>query len=148
MFHLPFLVELSPLYLAQARLTIWMLIDASRRDVNPYWFWIILAFQPIGAWAYFFVYKARDFSHGTGWLGNLFTRRPSVEELRYRVEQVPTVAGHLELAERLIETKEFAEAEPHLKAVLSRKTEHGVACSPWRSVTARQTDQGRPSPCC
>jgi hypothetical protein len=127
MFHLPFLVELSPLYLAQAALTIWMLIDASRRDVNPFWFWIILAFQPVGAWAYFFLYKVKDFSQGSGWLVNLFTRRASLEELRYRVEHAPTVLGHLDLAERLIETKEYEEAEPHFKAVLSRETEHGVA---------------------
>ena len=60
MFHLPFLYELSPLYLAQAGLTIWMLMDANRRGVEGYWFWLILGFQPIGAWAYFFAYKVKD----------------------------------------------------------------------------------------
>src|SRR5262245_49125561 len=46
MFHLRHFTEFSPLYLAQAGLTIWMLIDASRRGVEFYWFWIILFFQP------------------------------------------------------------------------------------------------------
>jgi hypothetical protein len=127
MFHLPYLVELSPLYLVQGGLTVWMLIDASRRDIHPYWFWIILAIQPIGAWAYFLVYKVKDFSSGAGWLGNLFTRRPSLEELRYRVEQAPTVARRLELAERLIETEEYEEAETHFKSVLQHEPEHGAA---------------------
>jgi hypothetical protein len=77
MFHLPFFLDLSPFYLAQAALTIWMLIDVNRRSVNHYWFWIILWFQPIGPWAYFFLYKARELPFGTGWIGNLTTRRPS-----------------------------------------------------------------------
>src|SRR5262249_50335423 len=83
------------LYLAQAALTIWMLVDANRRGVESVWFWIILWFQPLGAWAYFFSYKLSDFrlGVGTGWMSNLFTRRASLEELRYRVEQSPTVAA-------------------------------------------------------
>jgi hypothetical protein len=127
MFHLPFLVELSPFYLFQGALTIWMLIDASRRDINPYWFWIILVFQPIGAWAYFVLYKVKDFSTGSSWLTNLFTRRASLAELRYRVEQSPTTARHLELAERLVEAQEYEEAEAHLKSVLQHEPDHGTA---------------------
>jgi hypothetical protein len=127
MFRPPFFAELSPLYVAQVALTIWMLVDAHRRGVESYWFWIILFFQPIGAWAYFFLFKVRDFSPGTGWLANLFTRRPSLDELRYRLEQSPTMAAHLELAERLLEEKEYEEAEPHLNAVLKREPDHGTA---------------------
>src|SRR5262245_5309414 len=92
-----------PLYVAQLGITIWMLIDAHRRRVDVYWFLIILAFQPIGAWAYFFMYKIHDFRGDSGWLTNLFHRRPSLEELRYQVEQTPTVANRLELGERLVE---------------------------------------------
>ncbi len=122
--------ELSPLYLAQAALTIWMLVDASRRGVEFYWFWIILFFQPLGAWGYFFAYKVKDFTRGglsTGWLSNLFTRRPSLEELRYRAEHSPTPALRLELAQRLLEEGEYEEAEPHLKAVLAREPDLGTA---------------------
>src|SRR5439155_18431893 len=64
---------------------------------------------------------------GTGWLGNLFTRRASLEELRYRAEQSPTVTAHLDLAERLVEIQEFEEAQPHLQAVLTREPDHGPA---------------------
>src|SRR4051812_11727639 len=127
MFHIPFLYEYWPLTLAQGALTIWMLVDSSRRGVESVWFWIILWFQPIGPWAYFFVYKIRDFRLGSGFLTNLLTRRASLEELRYRVEQSPTVAAHLDLADRLLELKEFDEAVPHLQSVLAREPDHGMA---------------------
>ena len=49
--------ESTPLFFAQAALTIWMLVDASRRRVEFYWYWLILFLQPIGAWAYFVMFK-------------------------------------------------------------------------------------------
>ena len=52
----------TPLWLVQAAMTIWMLVDANRRGVESYWFWIIFIFQPLGPWAYFFVYKIKDFT--------------------------------------------------------------------------------------
>lgn len=127
--NLPFLYELSPLYLLQAAVTVWMLVDASRRGVEYYWYWLILGFQPLGAWAYFFLYKLPDLRGGTapGWLTNLFHRPPSLQELRYRAERSPTVTSHLDLGERLTETGAFAEALPHLEAVLAREPEHGQA---------------------
>jgi hypothetical protein len=114
----------SPLWIAQAALTIWMLIDANRRGVEYYWFWLILAFQPLGAWAYFLLYKAKDLRAGQGWLANLFHRPPSLQELRHRTERLPTIANRLELGERLVEAGEYAEALPHLEAVLARESEH------------------------
>src|SRR5947209_1491542 len=122
--HLPFLYELSPLYLAQAALTVWMLVDANRRGVDYYWFWIILAFQPLGAWAYFVLYKAKDFQGGQNWLAGLFHRPPSLQELRRQVERSPTLVHRLELADRLVETGEYAEAQPHVEATLAREPEH------------------------
>jgi hypothetical protein len=122
MFHLP--SEWSLLYVLQAALTIWMLVDVSRRGVEFYWFWIILIFQPFGAWIYFFLYKARELGGGHRWLSNLFHRRPSLQELRHRVERLPTMACRLELSERLVEIREYAEALPHLEAVLEREPEH------------------------
>jgi hypothetical protein len=122
-YHLPYLYESSPLFLLQAALTIWMLVDANRRRVDSYWYWLILALQPFGAWAYFVVHKAQDFRGGTGWLAALFYRPPSLAELRHRVEQTPTVTSRLDLAERLVETDEFAEAVPLLEAVLAREPE-------------------------
>src|SRR5438552_4689299 len=118
------LTEWTILGVAQAALTIWMLVDANRRGVEPAWFWAILFFQPLGAWAYFFAYKVHDFRVRSPWLADLFHRRPSLEELRHRANQSPTPANWLALAERLIEVKEDAEALPHLEAVLSREPEH------------------------
>jgi hypothetical protein len=116
--------SLSPLYLAQAALTVWMLVDAYRRGVEVYWYWIILIFQPLGAWAYFFVFKAKDLRIDLGRLTGLFHRPPSLEELRRRAERSATLASRLELAERLAEVGEYAEALPHVEAVLMREADH------------------------
>src|SRR5260370_2901322 len=121
---LPSLFEFSPLYVLQAVLTVWMLVDANRRGAEHYWFWVILFFQPFGAWAYFFVYKVKDFQGGAGWSGNLFQRRASLSQLRHQVEQAPTAAARLELGERLVEIGEFSEALSHLEAALHREPEH------------------------
>jgi hypothetical protein len=127
MFRYPELYQFSPLYIAQAAFTIWMLIDASRRGVEYYWFWIILFFQPLGAWAYFFVYRIRNFDGGLGWLTNLFQRKASVQELRHRAKALPTTANRLELAERLVQTGAYDEAQPHLEATLAHEPEHCLA---------------------
>ncbi len=124
MFHNPFLVELSPLYLAQLALTVWMLVDAYRRGADFYWYWIILVFQPLGAWAYFFLCKSKDFHVTRGWVTGLFDRPASIEELRHRAERSGTLASRLELAERLTEAGEYAEALPHLEALLAREPDH------------------------
>jgi hypothetical protein len=114
----------SPLYLVQAALTVWMLVDANRRGVEYYWYWIILAAQPFGAWVYFFLHKARDFQDGSSWLAGLIHRPPSLQELRHRVARSPTSAHRLELGERLVELGEHDEALPYLEAVLAREPEH------------------------
>src|SRR5947209_16802288 len=98
--YLPFLLEswaLYPFYLVQAALTIWMLADANRRGVEQFWFLVILFFQPLGAWAYFFTHKVRDFRGGGGNpLAGVFQRRPALEELRHRAERLPTMSNRLE----------------------------------------------------
>jgi hypothetical protein len=113
-----------PLYLLQAAMTVWMLIDANRRGAEYYWYWIILVGQPFGAWVYFFLYKLKDFQEGHNPLAALFHRPPSLQELRHRVEQSPTVAHRLDLGERLVELGEYDEAMPHLEAMLAREPEH------------------------
>src|SRR5262245_5003109 len=117
--YLPYVNEVPYLYVAQIGLTIWMLVDANRRGVETYWYWIILMFQPLGAWGYFFIYKARELRIGKLSFGGLFQRRASLQELRYRVDRAPTMANRLELAQRLIETNVPSEAVAHLEAVLT-----------------------------
>jgi hypothetical protein len=138
----PLLRGLSPLYLAQGAFTIWMLVDLNRRGVEPYWFWIVFFFQPIGPWIYFFVYKVRDFGRGgSGWLGGGFQRRPSLEELRHRAELSPTAANRLDLGERLIEAGAHEEALPHVQAMLSREPDH---CRALYALARAQRALGRP----
>jgi hypothetical protein len=127
MLHFPYLIEMSPLYMVQAALTVWMLIDASRRSVDGWWFWVILALQPVGAWVYFFNYKWPDLRSGSSGLTNMFQRRISVQELEHRVERSPTALNRLELGKRLVEEGRFEEALPHLQAMLAREPEHCAA---------------------
>jgi hypothetical protein len=122
--YFPLLYEFWPLYVLQAAITIWMLVDANRRGVEQYWFWIILAFQPLGAWAYFFLYKVREFRGGSNWFAGLFQRRPSVVELRRQVQRTPTMAARLELSKYLVEGGEYAEALEHLEVVLGHEAGH------------------------
>jgi hypothetical protein len=141
MFYFLHSLEFSPLYLAQVAITIWMLVDANRRGVEYYWYWIILAFQPIGPWAYFFIYKARELQGGHGWLSGVFHRRPSMRELRHRVERSPTPANQLELGERLVEGAAYAEAVPYLEAMLVREPEH---CPALFLLATCRRGQGHP----
>jgi hypothetical protein len=140
-FHLD-LFGLSPLYLAQAALTIWMLVDANRRGAESHWFWIILFFQPIGAWIYFFLYKVRDFTGERRWMADLFHRRPSLEELRHRADLSPTLANRLELGERLVEAGAHDEALPHLQAMLAREPDH---CRALFALARAHRGRGQPA---
>jgi hypothetical protein len=124
--YFPYLYD-SPFGIAgllQIGMTIWMLVDANRRGMDYYWFWIILVFQPLGPWAYFFAYKIRELRGGTAGLGGLFQRRASLAELQYQTERSPTMANHLALAERLIEIGQPGDALPHLEVVLTHEPEH------------------------
>ena len=127
MHYLPFLAEMPYLYLVQAAFMVWMLIDCNRRGADSTWFWVILLFPGFGAWAYFFVVKVRDFHGFERWNLWHFQSRPSLDELRYRVEQSPTQTNHLALAERLMEQGEHTAAMPHLEAVLAREPDYGLA---------------------
>jgi hypothetical protein len=121
-YYHPYLFGLSPLYLVQAVMTLWMLIDSGRREVESWWFWVILVLQPFGPWAYFFMYKVKDFKGGS--LGNLFQRRIPLQELRHQVERSPTALNRMELGVRLVQEGMFEEAIPHLEAMLAREAEH------------------------
>jgi hypothetical protein len=111
------------LSVVQVVLTVWMLIDAYRRSADAIWFWVILLFQPLGAWIYLFAVKVKDFRTPQGlalWQGG-----PSLTELRYRADNVPTLANHLALARRLIQRREYDEAVPHLESAVKIEPEHG-----------------------
>jgi len=127
------------LALAQMAFTIWMIVDAYTRRAEPFWLWVIILVPLLGAWAYFFAVKAADFRHGS--LPSFFHRRPSLDELRYRADEVPTLASHLELAERLVEKGWFDEAIPHLEAARKREPNHGQVLY---LLALSQAAEGRP----
>jgi hypothetical protein len=128
------LFALTPwwLYLPERAFAIWMLVDAYRRGVDYFWFFVIFFLPFIGSLAYFFAIKINDFRFVRSGSVNssvqglfAYLTRPSLDELRFRAQQSPTFANHLALAERLMEKQDYAGAVPHLEAALERETEHG-----------------------
>jgi hypothetical protein len=106
--------------LVQMGFTIWMLVDAYHRHVEQYWFWVILFFQPLGVWLYFFAVKFRTLRlPGKRQALYSWDSKQPLDALRHRVERTPTVANRLALAERLMQKGVHAEAIPHLEAVLA-----------------------------
>lgn len=127
------------LYLAQVAFTLWMLVDAYRRSADYFWLWIILLVPGFGPWVYFFAVKCGDYSGFR--FGFLFQRRPSLDELRYRAEQVPTLASRLELAQGLMERNQHGEAIPLLEAARKQEPDH---CQVLYSLAVCHAEQGHP----
>ncbi len=86
----------------------WMLYDCIRRRPGGYWFWII--FIPFGEWFYFFNVKIHD--PDMRWLKELFRyRKPeSLDALRYRHDETPSLTNRLRLAQALHDAGEYQEA--------------------------------------
>jgi hypothetical protein len=101
---------------------IWMAVDVYRRRSEQFWYWIIFFFPILGAGVYFFAVVAPQLRSGNfTW----FQRKVSLEELRYRAEQTPTLANNLALGQGLIAKQAFAEAIPILEAAHKVEPEHG-----------------------
>jgi hypothetical protein len=108
-----------------AAFTVWMALDAwFRDDVEPAWFWVIVALPVAGAFVYCLSIKLTDLLK-SGRLAAWFSGRPSLDELRYRAENTPTLVNHFNLAVRLMEQGDHAEALPHLEAAQKMEPEHG-----------------------
>lgn len=101
-------------YLAAA-FKLWMLVDAMRRHVENYWYFII-ALLPLGDWAYFIVYKFPELRRKVG--GIRFYRPDSIEALSYAVKTTPSVGNRLRFAEGLFDAGLRAEALEQFEAVL------------------------------
>jgi hypothetical protein len=115
------------LSLLQLAFTIWMIVDAYHRGVETYWYWLILFFQPIGSWAYFFAVKFRTLRWPGRSLNRSGGRNYSLDQLRYLVERAPTVANRIAYAERLMEKGKHADAIPLLEAVLAVEPDYAPA---------------------
>jgi hypothetical protein len=118
------------LWLAQGAFTIWMLVDAYRRGAETFWYYVIIFVPLLGPLAYFFAVKLSDFSPSSWRDWTLWQRRPSLQELRYRAEQTPTLANNLALGERLVERKEYDAAAAYLERVLAREPDLATALYP------------------
>jgi hypothetical protein len=116
------LYEYPLLFLAQGGFVIWMLVDAYRRQAESFWYWVIVVVPFVGAWGYFFAVKAGDYRQLN--FQSLFQPKASLEELRYRADQTPTLANHLAFAERLIDKGDCSTALPHLESALKMEPEH------------------------
>jgi hypothetical protein len=127
------------LYLAATAFTAWMLIDAYRRQVDHTWFYIVLFFPVAGPLAYFFTVKLTDWPGIR--VGPFGSGQASLDELRYRAEQTPTLTSHLELAEGLMERGHHDEAIPHLEAAQRWEPEHSQVLY---NLAVCYTEQGHP----
>lgn len=127
----------------QMAFTIGMLVHAYRSGAEQLWFWVILFFQPFGAWAYFFVGVVRNLRFGRGVsTGPLWQKKLSLDELRYRAERTPTVVNRMALAQRLIEKGQHAEAIPLLEAVMAADD---IYCQPKHDLAVCHLALGEPA---
>ncbi len=142
-----FIVPFYVLSLLQGAFTVWMVVDAGRRQVEFFWYWLIIAFQPFGAWAYFSLYKFPELRAGRGkrWWA-LFQHRVSLDELRYKAERMPTLVNRVALAERLMDDGGNAEALPLLEAAHKAEPDHGQILYALALCNARlnRPDEARP----
>src|SRR5262245_36271307 len=127
------------IYALQLAFTLWMLLDAYRRQ-STYWFWFILFVPIVGPCSYFIFVKLRIYQTR---LADWWAARtpPSLEKLRYEAEQMPTLARDLALAEALIERKRHGEAVPHLQAACEKEPEH---CQVLYLLALCRAEQGHP----
>lgn len=96
-----------------------MLVDSFQRFgwcCSNYWYYIIL-FLPFGEWIYFFMVKIHD-PQIARYTKVFFTKRVSLEDLRYRAAESPSVANKTVLAQALIDSGAFTEARELLQELV------------------------------
>lgn len=112
------------LVLLQSAFSLWMLVDAiGRPGISRYWYWVVL--MPFGEVFYFFKFKIHD--PNFAWLkapfGSLLDKPASIKELRHNVEQTPSLANKVSLAQALHDTDEYEEAVALFEDVLRRDSD-------------------------
>jgi hypothetical protein len=103
---------------------VWMLVDAIRRR-EPYYWLLIIAFLPFGAWIYFFMIKVKDYDLAA--VRERFRRPASVAALRTDFENSPSLQRRLDLGEGLLREGEFAEAAQLFEEALETDDENKEA---------------------
>jgi hypothetical protein len=103
---------------------IWMAIDAGRKRQEYYWYMIIF-FVPFGALIYFFVHKLNDLHWHK--LGTIFRAPPTVDALRFRYGESPSIANRLVLARALAEAGRHVEAIVEFEGILASRPDEADA---------------------
>ncbi len=99
------------LFVLQSLFSLWMLVDAvGRRGLSRYWYFVIL--MPFGEVFYFFKIKIHDpeFAWLKAPFGRLLVKPVTIEELRFNMEQTPSLANKIALAQALHDEDHFREA--------------------------------------
>lgn len=99
-----------------------MTVDVYHRGVEPFWYWIIWVVPLAGPLVYFFIHPAPEWLNK---MGPIFQGGPSLDELRHRVRQSPTLANQLALGQALIGRKNYTEAAPILEEARKVEPDHG-----------------------
>jgi hypothetical protein len=104
--------------------TVWMFIDAVRRNADEKWYWMI-PFVPGGALIYLVVVKLRD--PGMKMMGRRMLeqlkRPPSVEELERRFSTTPSLENRVLLGQGLFDAGRHAEAKARFEEVLALRND-------------------------
>ncbi len=120
------------LFFLQTGFSLYLVVDAIRRGAAYYWYPIIM--MPFGEWVYFFTIKIHD--PELDWARELYkkltTRKVTLDERRYRVQQSPSFTHKIELAQALHDAGAHAEAAELFAEVLemqadSREALYGLA---------------------
>jgi len=111
---------------------IWTLFDSYRRFGFSYWLWLILLFQPFGAFLYVLVnlrYITQGLSHDAGGGRGLFGLglKPQISRLEQQMKIAETEALRAELAELYFKDKRHDDAQRLFAQVLEREPENQEA---------------------
>jgi hypothetical protein len=100
----------------------WMLADAYRRRAETHWLWII-ALVPGGALAYFIFVRSRapDFSGIRRRLTASMQKPPSLDSLRRRVQETPSIKHRVALAQGLADAGHYGDARTCFETVLAER---------------------------
>lgn len=101
-----------------AAFKLWMVIDCYRRGAERWWYFVIL--MPLGAWAYFFLVKLKDFRLEKRVGEAVGESQDPLPVLRHRAEQTPSVQNLVALGRGLERAKHYSEAAEVYTGVLAR----------------------------
>jgi hypothetical protein len=112
------------LYALQSLFGLWMMVDASRRGAARYWYPII--FLPFGPFVYFFVVKIHDpeFRALKGFFSGWSQSKVTLDYLRHKVAETPSLANKLALAQGLFDAQLHEEAVAGFERVLASDSEN------------------------